>query len=123
MGDGIASTLVIVISKSGGTKETRNGMLEAQAQFEKAGLDFGKHAVAVTGVGSDLDKYAEQQGWLARFPMHDWVGGRTSVMSAVGLLPAALLGFDIDDFLAGAAAMDAHTRVADVRKMRRCCWR
>ena len=82
----------------------------------KNGLDFAKHAVAVTGVGSDLDKYAEQHGWLARFPMHDWVGGRTSVMSAVGLLPAALLGFDIDDFLAGAAAMDAHTRVADVRK-------
>ena len=55
-------------------------------------------------------------GGLRVFPMHDWVGGRTSVMSAVGLLPAALLGFDIDDFLGGAAAMDAHTRVADVRK-------
>ena len=39
--------------------------------------------------------------------MWDWVGGRTSVMSAVGLLPAALQGFDIDGFLAGAAAMDA----------------
>ena len=116
IGNAITSTLVIVISKSGGTKETRNGMLEARAHFEKAGLDFGKHAVAVTGVGSDLDKYAEQHGWLARFPMHDWVGGRTSVMSAVGLLPAALLGFDIDDFLGGAAAMDAHTRLADVRK-------
>ncbi|HEU0207454.1 MAG TPA: glucose-6-phosphate isomerase [Candidatus Udaeobacter sp.] len=116
LGEEIASTLVIVISKSGGTKETRNGMLEAQAHFEKAGLDFGKHAVAITGVGSDLDKYAEQHGWLARFPMHDWVGGRTSVMSAVGLLPAALLGFSIDDFLAGAAAMDAHTRVANVQK-------
>ena len=55
-------------------------------------------------------------GWLARFPMHDWVGGRTSVMSAVGLLPAALQGFDIDEFLAGAAAMDAHTRAADTRQ-------
>src|SRR5260370_38526493 len=42
--------------------------------------------------------------------MHDWIGGRTSVMSAVGLLPMALEGFNIDDFLAGAAAMDAHTR-------------
>ena len=63
-GNAIASTLVIVISKSGGTKETRNGMLEAKAHFEKAGLDFGKHAVAVTGVGSDLDKYAENTaGW------------------------------------------------------------
>ena len=43
--------------------------------------------------------------------MYDWVGGRTSVMSAVGLVPAALQGFDIDRFLAGAAAMDAqHAR-------------
>ncbi len=116
IGDGIASTLVVVISKSGGTKETRNGMLEAQAFFEKNGLDFARHAVAVTGVGSDLDKHAQQSKWLARFPMHDWVGGRTSVMSAVGLLPAALLGFDIDGFLAGAAAMDSHTRVPDLPK-------
>jgi glucose-6-phosphate isomerase len=76
-------------------------------------LDFGKHAVAVTGVGSELDKHAEKNGWLTRFPMHDWVGGRTSIMSAVGLVPAALEGFDIDSFLAGAAAMDARTRATD----------
>jgi glucose-6-phosphate isomerase len=88
-------------------------MLEAAARYEKAGLNFGKHAVAVTGVGSELDKHAEQNGWLARFPMHDWVGGRTSVMSAVGLVPAAIEGFDIDQFLAGAAAMDAKTRVPE----------
>jgi glucose-6-phosphate isomerase len=67
--------------------------------------------VAVTGAGSELDKAAEKNEWLARFPMHDWVGGRTSVMSAVGLLPMALEGFDIDEFLAGAAAMDERTRV------------
>src|SRR5207244_6984361 len=99
-------TLVIVISKSGGTKETRNGMVEAETRYCAAGLDFARHAVAVTGVGSQLDRYAEEKGWLARFPMHDWVGGRTSVTSAVGLLPMALLGFEIDRFLAGAAAMD-----------------
>jgi glucose-6-phosphate isomerase len=68
----------------------------------------------VTGVGSDLDKLAEKNGWLARFPMHDWVGGRTSVMSAVGLVPIALQGFEIDNFLAGAAAMDDRTRTTDV---------
>lgn len=112
MGNELERTLVIVISKSGGTKETCNGMLEAAAHFREAGLDFAKHAVAVTGTGSELDKYAQEHGWLARFPMFDWIGGRTSVMSAVGLLPAALEGFDIDKFLAGAAAMDAHTRKA-----------
>src|SRR2546421_6971957 len=113
IGKHLAHTLTVVISKSGGTKETRNGMLEAAAAYEKAGLNFGKHAVAVTGVGSELDKYAAQNGWLTRFPMHDWVGGRTSVMSAVGLVPAALQGFDIDQFLAGAAAMDEKTRTTD----------
>jgi len=116
MGGKLAQTLVAVVSKSGGTKETRNGMLEAQAKFRENGLQFDKHAVAVTGPGSDLDKYAEKNGWLARFPMHDWIGGRTSVMSAVGLLPMALQGFDIDDFLAGASAMDERTRTQDVTK-------
>jgi glucose-6-phosphate isomerase len=109
----LPQTLVVVISKSGGTKETRNGMIEAETRFKEKGLRFAKHAVAVTGAGSHLDKYAEKNGWLARFPMHDWVGGRTSVMSAVGLLPMALKGFEIDNFLAGAAAMDEWTRVRD----------
>ncbi len=113
IGDGFAQTLVVVISKSGGTKETRNGMLEAKVHFERVGLDFGKQAVAVTGAGSELDKFAEKNGWLARFPMFDWIGGRTSVMSAVGLLPAALQGLDTQALLDGAAAMDAHTRVAE----------
>jgi glucose-6-phosphate isomerase len=112
----LSHTLVIVISKSGGTKETRNGMLETEAKFKAAGVPFGKQAVAVTGVGSDLDKYAEKNGWIARFPMHDWVGGRTSIMSAVGLTPMALQGFDIDQFLAGAGAMDEQTRKADARQ-------
>ena len=112
----LAQTIVVVISKSGGTKETRNGMLEAEARFKAAGLDFSKHAVAITGVGSDLDKHAEKNGWLARFPMWDWVGGRTSVMSAVGLVPMALEGFAIDKFLAGANAMDEKTRANDFRQ-------
>jgi len=114
MNDLLSETLVVVVSKSGGTKETRNGMLEAETTFAANGLQFVRHAVAVTGIGSDLDRYAEKNGWLARFPMHDWVGGRTSVMSAVGLLPMALKGFDIDNFLSGAAAMDERTRARDV---------
>jgi len=113
LGDGLAETLSIVISKSGGTPETRNGMLEAEVAYRARGLDFAKHAVAVTGEGSLLDKYATAQGWIARFPMADWIGGRTSVMSAVGLLPAALLGLDTASFLAGAAAMDEKTRIPD----------
>jgi glucose-6-phosphate isomerase len=109
-------TLGIVISKSGGTPEPRNIMLLAGEAFRKQGLDFAKQAVAITMPGSQLDKTAVAQGWLARFPMLDWVGGRTSVLSAVGLLPAALQGLDIDGLLAGAAACDIATRSHDVLK-------
>lgn len=116
LGAGLAETLVVVISKSGGTAETRNGMLEAEAAFAARELAFPKYAVAVTGEGSKLDKYAEENGWIARISMSDWIGGRTSVMSAVGLLPAALLGLNIDRFLAGAAAMDERTRVDSVEE-------
>jgi glucose-6-phosphate isomerase len=115
LGEQLGSTLVVVISKSGGTPETRNGMLETRAAFQARGLAFGPQAVAVTGPGSKLDRFAEQEGFLERFPMWDWIGGRTSETSVVGLLPAALQGIDIDAFLAGAAAMDAATRVRDVR--------
>ncbi|MEM9345826.1 MAG: glucose-6-phosphate isomerase [Planctomycetota bacterium] len=106
----LKSTLVLVVSKSGGTPETRNGMLETEAAYKKAGLKFGKYAVAITGEGSKLDQYAKKNKWLKRFPMWDWVGGRTSVMSGVGLLPAALQGIDIDALLDGAAEMDRLTR-------------
>ena len=111
IGENLASTVAVVISKSGGTVETRNGMLEATAAFRSAGLDPARHFVAVTGEGSKLDDVAKSEGWLARFPMWDWVGGRTSELCTVGLLPAALQGLDVDDMLAGAAAMDAATRV------------
>ncbi|MEW6302246.1 MAG: glucose-6-phosphate isomerase [Verrucomicrobiota bacterium] len=112
----LGQTLTVVISKSGGTKETRNGMLEAKAAYEQAGLKFEAHAVAVTGQLSELDKVAtKDDGWLKRFPMWDWVGGRTSEMSAVGLLPAALQGLDIDELLAGAKACDEVTRRASAK--------
>lgn len=106
----LGETLCLVISKSGGTKETRNGMLEAKAAYERAGLSFGNHSVAITQEGSELDKYASSNKWLRRFPMWEWVGGRTSELSAVGLLPAALQGFDIRAMLTGAKTCDELTR-------------
>ncbi|KPQ37545.1 MAG: glucose-6-phosphate isomerase Pgi [Phormidesmis priestleyi Ana] len=116
IGDRLPSTLVIVISKSGGTPETRNGMIECQAAFEKAGVDFASRAVAVTGEDSKLDNVAKSEGWLTTFPMYDWIGGRTSELSAVGLLPAALQGIDIQAMLDGAKEMDEATRVHHLRQ-------
>jgi glucose-6-phosphate isomerase len=111
----LSETLTIVISKSGGTIETRNGMVEAKAAYQAKGLHFEKHAVAITGANSDLDRLAKKEGWIARFPMWDWVGGRTSETSAVGLLPAALQGIDIDGLLDGARLCDELTRKKDSR--------
>lgn len=111
----LGRTLAVVISKSGGTPETRNGMLEAKAAFERAGLDFARHAVAITGTGSAMHKVAVAGGWLKTFPMWDWVGGRTSELSAVGLLPAALQGLDIDGLLDGARMADDVTRTQATR--------
>jgi glucose-6-phosphate isomerase len=110
IGEKLAQTLVVVISKSGGTIETRNGQFEVAAAFKRAGLPFEKNYVAVTGAGSKLDQQAVKEGWLQRFPMWDWVGGRTSELCAVGLLPAALQGISIMDLLNGAKSMDAVTR-------------
>jgi glucose-6-phosphate isomerase len=112
----LGETLAVVISKSGGTPETRNGMLEAQAAYKAAGLNFSQHAIAITGADSKLDKVAVSEKWITRLPMWDWVGGRTSELAAVGLLPAALQGIDIDRILAGAAAMDVATRNIETAK-------
>ena len=110
----LGRTLCVVISKSGGTRETANGMRRVQVAYAHRGLAFNRHAVAITQRGSRLDREAETGGWLARFPMWDWVGGRTSETSAVGLLPAALQGINIDELLLGARSCDVITRSANV---------
>ncbi len=115
LGEKLATSLVLITSKSGGTPETANGMKELEYAFSQKGLDFAKHSVAITGRDSRLEHYAKANNWLDVFPMPDWVGGRTSVMSAVGLVPAALQGIDIRGILAGAKMMDEATRVPDLK--------
>ncbi len=115
IGSRLSTSLVITISKSGGTPETRNGMLEVQSRFQEQGLEFSRHAVAITAKGGNLEQLAQSQNWLTTFPMHDWVGGRTSELSAVGLLPAALEGINIKQMLEGAKDMDSTTRVSDLK--------
>lgn len=126
VGDRLKSTLVIVISKSGGTPETRNGMLEVQNVFQTKNLNFAAQAVAITSDGSKLDVVAKDEGWLDTFPMFDWIGGRTSQLSAVGLLDAALEGIDIRAMLEGAKIMDELTRNTDIKKnpsaLLAMCW-
>ncbi|MCP9850085.1 glucose-6-phosphate isomerase [Cyanobium sp. Morenito 9A2] len=115
LGTKLLTTLVIVVSKSGGTPEPRIGQEQAQARLEAHGGTWATQAVAVTMAGSALDLKAAAEGWLERFDLFDWVGGRTSITSVVGLLPAALIGADLRAFLEGAARMDRATRVPDLR--------
>jgi glucose-6-phosphate isomerase len=111
----LGRTLVSAVSKSGWTPTPCRVMAELEHAYAARGLEFSRHAVATTMAGTALGTRAAAEGWLAQFPLWDWVGGRTSVTSAVGLLPAAVQGTDIAEFLRGAAAMDQLTRSREYR--------
>ena len=99
-------TLVAVIAKSGGTAETVATFLVVKDWLVKAlGRKASQRIVAVTSAGrGDLKALATQENY-ATFHLPDNVGGRFSVLSAVGLLPAALIGIDIQKLSKGAAAI------------------
>ncbi len=107
------ATLHLVISKSGGTQETKNNMIAMENFYAAEKLSFAKHAAAITMKGSELDKHAHEAGFLAIFEMAESIGGRTSETSIVGHLPAALTGVDFGNFLAGACRMDEWTRTEE----------
>lgn len=108
---------IVVISKSGGTMETAVGFrLFLDALRQNCGGDSQQLAqlvVPVTGMkGSKLLELSRQLGCSEVFEVPEGVGGRFSVLSAVGLLPAALMGVDIVSLLSGAAAMNEHFKTA-----------
>jgi glucose-6-phosphate isomerase len=108
--DLLPTTLVVVVSKSGGTPEPHIGMIHAKQKLLSHGCQWNGQAVAITMADSKLDQEAASEGWLNRFDMFDWVGGRTSITSAVGILPAVLADIDSDSFLQGASEMDVVSR-------------
>ncbi len=104
-----AQTLFIVVSKTFSTQETLlNARMARQWLTGKLGEDAVKrHFVAVSANSAEVEKFGIHPGNL--FPMWDWVGGRYSLWSAVGLSVALALGIErFRALLAGAAAMDAH---------------
>ncbi|CAJ1973997.1 unnamed protein product [Sphenostylis stenocarpa] len=99
------------VQKSGCTPETRNGWLEVQKAFREAGLDFPKEAIIIQGVAirqenSLLDNTARIEGWIARFPMFDWVGG----VERQRCLQLAYFQQPLREILAGASLMDEANR-------------
>ena len=111
----ISSTLFVVVSKSGGTPEPLIGMEQAMKFVCDNNLSWSSQSIAITSKGSKLDKLARDENWLKIFDLPDWVGGRTSITGAVGLLPAVLIGADIHKFLSGASKMDQLTRISDIK--------
>jgi len=109
---------ICVISKSGGTMETAVAFRQFLAELEKSlGADAADHLAdfvfPVTGESGKLHSLATEIGCQEIFTVPDGVGGRFSVLSSVGLLPAAMLGLDCMQLLAGAVAMNEHFRTAD----------
>ncbi|HTX78913.1 MAG TPA: hypothetical protein VMC62_04560, partial [Longilinea sp.] len=107
----IEKTVFIVSSKSGGTSEV---MAMFDYFWSKAEAAFGKHAgehfIAVTDAGTSLEQLAKEHGFRRIFNADPNVGGRYSALTAFGLVPAALLGVDIERLLDNAHQM-----------MQQCC--
>ncbi len=98
-------TLFIVISKSGGTTEPMIQYSVIRELLEKKKLKLSKHLVFVTDPKKGLLRPIAKKEGITAFEVPDKVGGRFSVLSAVGLLPAALVGIDISALLRGAKKM------------------
>ncbi|TWT41612.1 glucose-6-phosphate isomerase [Botrimarina hoheduenensis] len=99
----------VVISKSGGTLETAAATrIFLRELREAAGDRLAERFVPVTGTSGKLFELSTALGCKAIYEVPDGVGGRFSVLSAVGLLPAALMGLDIVKLLEGAKAMNDH---------------
>ncbi|MBN1124876.1 MAG: glucose-6-phosphate isomerase [Sedimentisphaerales bacterium] len=111
-------TIFNVISKSGRTAETAAQFQIIRAiLLEKLGSDaLKKHVVATTDANQGTLRTIADQAGLRTLVVPDGVGGRFSVLSPVGLLSAAICGVDINQLLAGAAAMDERVKSTDVMK-------
>jgi glucose-6-phosphate isomerase len=107
---------MVVISKSGGTLETaaalRVFLRELRSSLGTNADRVGQCVVPITGTSGKLFDLAKALDCREVFPVPDGVGGRFSVLTAVGLLPAAILGLNVKRLLAGAAAMNDHFRTA-----------
>jgi glucose-6-phosphate isomerase len=97
----VRNTLFISASKSGGTLETRS---HTDYFWERSGKN-GRHFVAITDPGSDLEQQSRERGFRRIFAGEPTIGGRYSALSPFGIVPAALMGIDLERFLDNALRM------------------
>ncbi|MBW3619208.1 MAG: glucose-6-phosphate isomerase [Actinobacteria bacterium] len=109
-----ATTLLVVSSKSGTTIETRSHLEWFWSLLSDAVDEPGRHVVAITDPGSELVALAEERGFRRVFENPADIGGRFSALSYFGLVPAALLGVDLERHLAGATAVLEACRSTDL---------
>jgi glucose-6-phosphate isomerase len=114
----LPNTLVNVVSKSGQTAETAaNFLVVRDAMYAALGAEQArKQIIATTDPETGLLRQMSDQEGYRTFPVPPGVDGRQTVLSAVGLIPAALAGVDIHALLAGAAAMRGRASSPDVRE-------
>ncbi len=119
-----AKTAVVVISKSGGTIETLGQYFLVRAWLQKnLGDGWKKQMVMVTDEKLGyLRQEADTEG-LASLPVPDYLGGRYSALSAVGMLPAAFLGMDWKGLMAGAASVFAPLLPDPAKLARHPAWK
>jgi glucose-6-phosphate isomerase len=111
-----ATSLFVVASKSGGTIEPNVMMAEARARVEAAGhTEWGTRFVAITDENTALHRRAAEARFRDIFVNPADIGGRYSALSLFGLVPAALMGADLNRLLDGARAMADACRVTDAR--------
>ena len=112
------TTLLVICSKTFTTEETLTNAQHARAWLIDGGIDeatIGQHVLAVTTNLSAAAEFGINED--ACFPMWDWVGGRYSVWSAIGLVIALGFGWQtFSAFLDGAASLDEHTKSAEVSR-------
>jgi glucose-6-phosphate isomerase len=104
----LGRTLFVAASKSGSTLETRS-----HADYFWKLAPRGAQWVAITDPGSELERLASERGFRATFPGEPRIGGRYSALSAFGMVPAALLGIDLERFLDRAVEMAEACRLDD----------
>ena len=97
----LEQTLFLVSSKSGSTIETRSHLDYFWERCDGRGAQFA----AITDPGSELEQLANERGFRATFPGEPEIGGRYSALSLFGIVPAALMGVDIERFLQTAAEL------------------
>ena len=107
----LRKSLFIVSSKSGGTSETMSAMKYFWAELEKIEPEnVGKHFVAITDPNTSLQDLAYRKGFRKVFNARPDVGGRYSVFTHFGLVPAAVMGIDLHKLLGQGNASDLQSR-------------